>query len=440
MKNIFLGIMVGFCALSAEAATRAVSCGTGPLKFLFRISGAFSQRNVDVRSRVELNYKAGYVAREIDGTGVLFEAGMGAGAFEGLGDPVSLLGNDDTGSLTAEGRRKIFHTLEFPALWPTSNGPYVYLPTALFWSSEMGWRLFQDFILNGDNGSLFSEVKERFAHGERADNFSSFVFGARVEVGFLYDFVPSFGAFVSVGWKFEAPPKDKGILLDKDFSVEDREETLRGYSSDVNKRLLGKAFAHNNGRIASGVKIETKVQETLSVMAGLRWCPVRPVSVWLSAGVRRYSLEATYSTNAVAMPGTPASYAPNFVYDGGKSKLVVAPDKSIKLRGSAWPLAVSLAVGFNVGGVHNLILGVDYCSFSQDLDGRDPDKKKDEVEKGYGALPVENPLAAVMPEDGDIVNRPSEFHQSVAKDVELRYYSTIDVRDVGVVVGYTMTV
>lgn len=438
MKNLIRGVVVG-CAvtLSLSAATRTVSCGSGPVKFIFRASAVFTKRDVSVSSQAEIGCKTGILYNATEGDRQVFNGGWNTVTAPPIndGDLARLLAADYVGFERQVRRRELYHTLAWNT-WPVYNAGrlrWEEAPFAVDTARQRERVMYQ--VLTVD--TYYSSLRERAYHGEHKNTFDDFVFGLRVDVGFLYSFLKQWGVFMTVGWKLEMDrKKDKGEISDVSFSVDKKMEEFQGLGEKDKFDITKKIFAHSQGMLATGVKVTAKIKETLSVMAGVCWSPVEKLSFMFSGGVRRYVLEATYSGGVATIPGTASSYASGYTRKSGKSQWLVSPDKEVKLTGTAWPVAFSFMVGYNIYQMHNFFVGVEYATFSKELKGDVQGAKAEDAEQAYGACALKNPLLET-PTAAQVAD-PMNIHQSAATDVELRYRTKIDVTDVGGVIGYTI--
>ena len=491
MKNLITGIALATAAVTATAATAPMgsvgqSMGAtggffGPFKIFLGLSGLWSKKDVKVTTTMTTKYNAAY-AYAADGT-QLFSRGWDGGATQNL-----------TGHAAPDPNVDQVHDItRIPADLSANGWPQTASRQFLYDGKVTGkWAVGQDANANGRN-PVAADVVDRTAaimsramfnprlQGAPADkayvaaadykataetvnklDYSNW--GIRVEAGVGYSIMDELTLFILLSYNWNLGEKDdkdaKNTAKDVSFETKGDDKTFKAANgtADLKAKLNLESFKWNASKLASGVQVTAKVEETFGIMGGLEWRPTEMIGLYAKAGVKRYALEVLYEGGDFAYPFTAAQYTDAYTKANNKFKGLISQDKkSRKVTATEWPFAFGGGIRIIFMGMHCINLGIEYATFDADLSvdsGKDDDDDKSNSNSNSNSnnnnnnnneskgadLTLANPFTAIPGAAGDIKAAGTGTHQfAPTGDVVNTITTKVEVQDLTISAGYMLT-
>ena len=465
MKNVILGVVfsTAACAAVGSVSTMGRSLGgfskaMGAFRVYFGASVVFSKRDVTVTTDMHTKYRAAYAysdagAQTFFGTWGAAVPAVPAGR-DNVGDVAQVVGNPATalGAWRADSGRTFVFTGEMPANWlehKADGAGWVLADVETAVTTSMMTRaMFAPLAVDPlPSHQGFVAEDDYVAKASDVTNLSYHTLGLRLEAGLGFRCIDTMTLFLKLSYRFDHKDKKvKNFKEDVFFKTPGEMKAFRAANgSALKENLIRSSFIYNNGWIASGMKVTADVKETVGVMGGLEWQPVRMLALSVYAGIKRYAVEVTYDGGDFAYPGTVGMYTESFTQENSRQKLLIS-QKGIKrtMKAVRWPVAFGGDVRVIFCGINGLHFGLEYTSFQTDLTF---DKKVEDSDATAvaavdreNARPMEtfltNPLsqpAAANFKDG------LGTHQFAATDVVNVFTAKVEVRDLTLSAGYTLS-
>jgi len=462
MKNLMTGIALAAASLAtvpqAEASCTMGSMGKlvnalGNFTIRLGLEGVYSRKKVKTTTEIVTSYNAGYLYGP-DGANLLVgNWTQPLPAAPGLNDILNLgfnaVVNNVPQALVDVGRMYMYNGI-LPAQW--LRGVTLFKPAA----RDMAAAAFCDPALGAQNPDILPhrklvESSKHDASASRTSDIDCSGWGMRIEGGLGYKFLPTLTGLVLVSYNFDISGKHEKdrTVSELDFKTEGVVEKLKFLlNTEADANLVETSFAYNSGVIAQNVSVTANVKETLSIMGALEYAPSSCLGIFLKAGVRRYDLEAKYTVEDLAFPGTVGAYTDDFVQNNGRHVLLISQKgstKSLINKGTAWTFAFGGGVSIVFADIISVKLGVDYATFSEDLK-HTPDNSKTDGDKSESSdnkdvagaqLTMSNPYEA-PPTAAQMRAHSQGTHQFVATDVVTTFKTRMDVTDLSFNLGLSV--
>ena len=428
-------IVAGFlgCSLlcvSARAASSELSCVGSNLRVLLGISGVYSYKSVVLEGVMTTEYDAGYIL-PYSGVRTLRSSWDDAPQVPASNDFAAAV-HDWQGAiagLNARDARKLVFC-GWTQNWPRYNGAA--------WTLEQCTPSVVERALCAPSGDFgrSAYVLPNTYHAEAPfsykPSFGSWI--VRLSFGVAYDITEIFSCFLTVLYALDLNRYgDHNTKDGTSFVTEGLQGSFKSVRGTEEANLIKASFAYNEGRLASGVSVSARTEETFGVMAGVSWWPDAILQIHVEAGVKRYVMEAIFSGGDLAIPGTLGAFARSFTHSGDRCKLLVTQGKRT-LYAVKWPLVFGAGVRLSAG-VFMLTFDVGYTHFEAKLESI----ADNETSSGTGEVLSLNHPFTEAPGLGEVVDGDG-IHQFKALDVRNVIHARMECEDWTFGVGCMVTI